>query len=66
MDVTKILGELRQEREQIEEAIISLERLAGGADGVAAGRPPGCRWQETWPAAGEQEQNTGLAKTAVG
>lgn len=28
MDVAKILAELRQEREQLEEAIISLERLA--------------------------------------
>ena len=39
MDVTKILGELRQEREQIEEAIISLERLARGR-GRRRGRPP--------------------------
>jgi len=30
MDVTKILADLRQEREQIEEAILSLERLARG------------------------------------
>ena len=30
MDVTKILAELRGEREQIEEAILSLERLARG------------------------------------
>ncbi len=39
MDVTKILAELRQEREQIEEAIISLERLAQGR-GKRRGRPP--------------------------
>jgi len=39
MDVTKILGELRQEREQIEEAIMSLERLARGR-GRRRGRPP--------------------------
>jgi hypothetical protein len=39
MDVTKILGELRQEREQIEEAILSLERLAQGR-GRRRGRPP--------------------------
>ena len=32
MDVTKILAELRQERIQIEEAIVSLERLARGRD----------------------------------
>ena len=39
MDVTKILVELRQEREQLEEAIISLERLARGR-GRRRGRPP--------------------------
>ena len=39
MDVTKILGELRQEREQLEEAILSLERLASGR-GRRRGRPP--------------------------
>ena len=39
MDVTKILAELRQEREQIEEAIMSLERLARGR-GRRRGRPP--------------------------
>ncbi len=39
MDVTKILAELRLEREQIEEAIISLERLARGR-GKRRGRPP--------------------------
>jgi DNA invertase Pin-like site-specific DNA recombinase len=39
MDVAKILVELRQEREQIEEAIMSLERLARGR-GKRRGRPP--------------------------
>jgi hypothetical protein len=39
MDVNKILGELRNEREQIEDAIISLERLARGR-GKRRGRPP--------------------------
>jgi len=39
MDVTKILAELRQEREQLEEAILSLERLASGR-GRRRGRPP--------------------------
>ncbi len=39
MDVNKILVELRQERQQIEEAIISLERLARGR-GRRRGRPP--------------------------
>jgi hypothetical protein len=39
MDVTKILAELKAEREQIEEAILSLERLARGR-GPRRGRPP--------------------------
>ncbi len=41
MDVNKILGELRHEREQIEERAISvsLERLARGR-GKRRGRPP--------------------------
>jgi hypothetical protein len=39
MDVSKILVELREERAQIEEAIVSLERLARGR-GRRRGRPP--------------------------
>ena len=39
MDVTKILEELKQEREQIDEAILTLERLARGR-GRRRGRPP--------------------------
>ena len=39
MDVSKILAELREERQQIEEAILSLERLAQGR-GRRRGRPP--------------------------
>jgi hypothetical protein len=39
MDVSKILAELKAEREQIEEAIASLERLARGR-GRGPGRPP--------------------------
>ena len=39
MDVSRILGELRAERAQIEEAILSLERLARGR-GKRRGRPP--------------------------
>jgi len=38
MDVLKMLADLRQEREQIEEAIVTLERLAQGR-----GRPPGSK-----------------------
>jgi hypothetical protein len=39
MEVNKILEELRREREQIEEAILTLERLAEGR-GRRRGRPP--------------------------
>jgi hypothetical protein len=39
MDVSKILVELRSERAQLEEAILSLERLARGR-GPRRGRPP--------------------------
>lgn len=39
MDINKILTGLRQEREQMEDAIISLERLARGR-GKRRGRPP--------------------------
>jgi len=39
MDVSKILNDLRQEREQLEEAILALERLASGR-GRRRGRPP--------------------------
>lgn len=39
MDVDKMLAELRLEREQIDEAILTLERLARGR-GRRRGRPP--------------------------
>jgi hypothetical protein len=39
MDVLKMLAELRAEREQVEEAIVTLERLARGR-GKRRGRPP--------------------------
>jgi hypothetical protein len=39
MDINKMLAELRAEREQVDEAIIVLERLARG-QGKRRGRPP--------------------------
>lgn len=39
MDVTKILEQLREERDQLEAAIVTLERLAIGR-GKRRGRPP--------------------------
>lgn len=40
MDVSKILAKLRQERERIDESIVSLERLAGASH---SGPPPWVR-----------------------
>jgi hypothetical protein len=39
MDILKMLAELRKEQEQIEEAIMAMERLARG-QGKRRGRPP--------------------------
>jgi hypothetical protein len=39
LDINKILDELRQEHTQLEEAILSMERLAAG-QGRRRGRPP--------------------------
>lgn len=39
MDVMKMLADLRQERDQLDEAIMTLERLAAGR-GRRRGRPP--------------------------
>jgi hypothetical protein len=39
IDVAKILEELKQEKQQLEQAIITLERLAEGR-GPRRGRPP--------------------------
>jgi hypothetical protein len=44
MDILKMLADLRQEREQLEEAILTLERLARGR-GRRRGRPPA--WMTT-------------------
>jgi hypothetical protein len=55
MDITKILEDLRQERDQLEEAILSLERLAAG--GRRRGRPP------AWIAAVRQQ--TAAAKPTL-
>ncbi len=62
MDVAKILAELRQEREHIEDAIISLERLARSR-GKRRGRPP------AWLAMAKKKDRAGSSssksKTAV-
>lgn len=50
MDIMKMLVELRQERASIEEAIVTLERLAHG-QGKRRGRPP------AWMAALKSKQD---------
>jgi hypothetical protein len=47
MDVSKLLAELREERDRIDEAIMSLERLARSR-APRRGRPPA--WMCTIPA----------------
>ena len=49
MDINQILEQLRAEREQIEAAILALERLVQGG-GKRRGRPP--KWMH--PVAGDQ------------
>jgi hypothetical protein len=44
MDMNKMLDELRTERNQLDEAIVTLERLAAGR-GKRRGRPPA--WMNT-------------------
>jgi hypothetical protein len=39
MDINKMLAELRTERDQLDEAILTLQRLAAGRD-KRRGRPP--------------------------
>jgi hypothetical protein len=40
MDISKMLAELHTERDQINEAILVLERMAVGRGGRRRGRPP--------------------------
>ena len=56
LDVDKMLAELRLEREQIEEAILTLERLARGR-GRRRGRPPGWLKEAAEQASAEENQN---------
>jgi hypothetical protein len=56
LDISKILDELRQERAQLEEAILSLERLAAGL-GKRRGRPPA--WMTSAKSAGSITKRRG-------
>ena len=62
MNLNKILAELRQEREQIDEAIVSLERLAAGS-GPRRGRPP--RWLQAHKTTGRPTTATKEKEKAV-
>ena len=62
MDVIKMLQELRSEREQVEEAILALERLASGR-GRRLGRPP--KWMERSDAKGERADSAPPRKKRV-
>ncbi len=62
MDISKILADLRQEREQLEEAILSLERLAMGR-GRRRGRPPS--WMSVNPTARKRGRPPGSKNKTV-
>jgi hypothetical protein len=64
MDVSKILTELRDERQQIEEAIVSLERLARGR-GKRRGRPPSWLSEMTAPAVKKRGRPPGSKNKTV-
>jgi hypothetical protein len=48
IDVAKILSDLKEEKEQLEQAILTLERLAAGR-GPRRGRPPAWMSPEATP-----------------
>jgi hypothetical protein len=62
LDVDKMLAELRLEREQIEEAILTLERLARGR-GRRRGRPPSWLKDAAAAAAAAEEEHGDTAQT---
>ncbi len=66
MDVAKMLADLRQEREAIEEAIMTLERLARGR-GKRRGRPPAwlAEVKKRGRPVGSKNKQTSTAKVAT-
>lgn len=58
MDILKMIAELRQERERIEEVLVALERLARG-QGKRRGRPP------AWMVALQQKKAAKKAATTT-
>lgn len=65
MNLTKILEDLRQERAQIDEAILSLERLAAGS-GPRRGRPPAWLKAQKGPTRPLKTKDTPATKSAAG
>jgi hypothetical protein len=61
MDITKMLAELRAERENLEQAIVTLQRLAEGR-GKRRGRPPA--WMSTVKRRGRPPGSKNKAKDA--
>jgi hypothetical protein len=49
MDIHSILAELRSEKDRLEEAILTIERLAAGSVAKRRGRPP--KWMASVKAA---------------
>ena len=49
MDIHSILAELRSEKDRLEEAILTIERLAAGSMAKRRGRPP--KWMASVKAA---------------
>ncbi len=58
MDIAKILAELREERQNLDDAIVVLERLARGR-GRRRGRPPAWLSAATEAARGEAPKRRG-------
>lgn len=54
MDINQMLAELRAEREQLEEAILALERLVRGG-GKRRGRPP--KWMSAIRSGGDAAED---------
>lgn len=66
MDVSKILEQLREERDQLEAAIVTLERLALGR-GKRRGRPPSWMVEARKRAKpGEELSSADIVEAAVG
>jgi len=60
MDLEKVLAELRKERDALDQAIISLERLAR-AGRPAPGRPPGIAAKSPTSSANGNHRSAGQA-----